>query len=128
MAGTVLTRLAANLVLLAHFLVVLFAVFGAIGVLVHPAWALLHLPAVLWSAMVNLAGWTCPLTPLENRFRIAGYGAGYEGGFLHHCIGPLVYPRGMPRQLELVAGVSILVWNGVLYGGILSWLGREAAA
>jgi hypothetical protein len=34
----------------------------------------------------------------------------------------------MPRQLELVAGVSILVWNGVLYGGILSWLGREAAA
>lgn len=123
-----LSRLAANLVLLTHFVVVLLAVFGAVGVLVHPAWLWVHVPIVVWSSVVNLAGWTCPLTPMENRLQIAGYGPGYEGGFVHHYIGPLVYPGGMPRQLELVAGVSIVVWNGLVYACIYWWFFREAAA
>lgn len=123
-----LSRLAANLVLLGHFVVVVVAVFGAVGVLMHPAWPWVHLPIVVWSSIVNLAGWTCPLTPLEKRLRIAGYGAGYEGGFVQHYIGPLVYPRGMPRQLELVAGVSVVLWNGLVYGCIYWWFLRDAAA
>ena len=52
-------RLAADLVLT--------AVFG--GILVQ-IWRV-HLPIILWSSMVNLASWTSPLTPLENRFRLA---------------------------------------------------------
>jgi len=84
-------------------------------------------PIVIWSSIVNLAGWTCPLTPLENRFRAAANGTGYEGGFVQHYIGPLVYPRGMPRRLELIAGVTIVLWNGVLYGCIYWWLSRGVA-
>jgi hypothetical protein len=118
-----MNRLAANLVLLIHFGIVLLAVFGGFGVLVDPRWAWVHVPIVVWSSVVNLAGWTCPLTPLENRFRAAA-GMGYEGGFVQHYIGPLVYPRGMPRQLELVAGVAIALWNGVLYGCIIWWQAR----
>lgn len=118
-----MNRLAANLVLLFHFAIVLLAVFGGFGVLVDPRWAWVHLPIVVWSSVVNLAGWTCPLTPLENRFRAAA-GSAYEGGFVQHYIGPLVYPGGMPRQLELVAGVVIVLWNGVLYGGIIWWQSR----
>ena len=121
-------RLAANVVLLAHFAFVLFAVFGALGVLVDPRWLWLHLPVVAWSSIVNLAGWTCPLTPLEKRFHVSATGAGYEGGFIEHYIGPLIYPRGMPRRLELVAGVAILVWNALLYGGLYWWLSGDAAA
>ena len=121
-------RLAANLVLLVHFGVVLLAVFGALGVLVHLGWLWIHLPIVLWSSVVNFAGWTCPLTPMENRFRVAGYGSKYEGGFVHHYIGPLVYPGGMPRRLEWVAGVSIVVWNGLIYACIYLWFLRDAAA
>jgi hypothetical protein len=121
-------RLAANLVLLAHFGVVLFAVFGGLGTLVDPRWAWIHLPVVIWSSVVNLANWTCPLTPLENRFRAAANESGYEGGFIQHYIGPLVYPRGMPRQLELVAGVAIVIWNLLLYGAIYWWLSRGVAA
>ena len=123
-----LYRLAANLVLLTHFVVVLLAVFGALGVLVDLGGLWIHLPIVLWSSVVNLAGWTCPLTPMENRLRVAGYGSRYEGGFVHHYIGPLVYPSGMPRHLELVAGVSIVVWNGLLYACIYWWFFRDAAA
>jgi len=124
----VLDRFAANLVLLAHFAFVVLAVFGAAGVLVDPIWAWVHVPIVVWSSIVNLAGFTCPLTPIENRLRVTGYGAGYEGGFIHHYVGPLVYPRGMPRRLELVAGVSIVAWNGLVYGCLYWWFLRDAAA
>jgi hypothetical protein len=120
-------RLAANVVLLVHFAIVLLAVFGGFGVLVEPRWAWIHVPIVVWSSVVNLAGWTCPLTPLENRFRAAA-GEGYEGGFVQHYIGSLVYPRGMPRRLELVAGVSIALWNGVLYACIIWWRSRGVSA
>jgi hypothetical protein len=125
---SVINRLAANLVLLSHFAFMLLAVFGAFGVLVNPNWAWVHIPIVIWSSVVNLADWTCPLTPLENRFRTAASGAGYEGGFVQHYIGPLVYPGGMPRRLELVAGIVIILWNVVLYGSIYWWLHRGVLA
>jgi Protein of Unknown function (DUF2784) len=121
-------RLAANLVLLFHFAFVLIAVFGAFGVLIDPNWAWIHVPIVAWSSVVNLAGWTCPLTPLENRFRATAGGTGYEGGFIQHYIGPLVYPGGMPRRLELVAGVVIVLWNALLYACIYWWPGRGVLA
>jgi len=120
----VIERLAASLVLLLHFVFVMLAVFGGFGVLVDPRWAWVHIPIVVWSSVVNLAGWTCPLTPLENRLRAAANEAGYEGGFVQHYIGSLVYPRGMPRRLELVAGVAVAVWNGALYAGIYWWVSR----
>jgi hypothetical protein len=121
-------RLAAELVLLFHFVFVVLAVFGALGVLIAPGWIWVHLPIVIWSSVVNLAGWTCPLTPLENRLREASGGKAYEGGFVHHYLGPLVYPKGMPRRMERIAGVSILLWNGLLYGGIFWWRSLGTAA
>ncbi len=119
-------RLAAELVLLLHFVFVLLAVLGALGVLIAPGWIWIHLPIVIWSSVVNLAGWTCPLTPLENRLRAASGGKVYDGGFVHHYLGPLVYPQGMPRRMERIAGVSILLWNGLLYAGIFWWLSLGA--
>ena len=118
----VIDRIAANLVLLLHFTFVVLAVFGGVGVLINPRWAWIHVPIVVWSSVVNLSGWTCPLTPLENRLRAAANGTGYEGGFVQHYIGPLVYPQGMPRRFELIAGFAVVLWNGVLYGCIYLWL------
>jgi len=62
-------RIAADLVLLVHFLFAAFAVFGGFLLLHSLDWAWLPLPAVLWSSIVNLMGWTCPLTPVENSLR-----------------------------------------------------------
>ncbi len=112
-------RIGADLVLLAHFAFVLFAVLG--GVLAHwsAAWVPVHIVVVLWSSLVNLASWTCPLTPLEKALRVRAGQSGFSGGFVEHYVGRLVYPRGMPRQMELIAGVSILVWNALVYGVVL---------
>jgi hypothetical protein len=121
----VLSRLLADIILFFHFAFVVFAIFGGLIVLYKPRVAWVHVPVVLWSAVINLASWICPLTPLENFFRSAAGQAGYKGGFVEHYIAPLVYPGGMPRELEIVAGVSILVWNGFMYIYVAIWARRR---
>ena len=120
-----LHRVGADLVLLGHFVFVSFAVAGGALVYYYPLWAWVHVPVVLWSSIVNLASWTCPLTPLEKTLRVGAGQSGYSGGFVEHYIGRLVYPRGMPRQLELVAGVSIVAWNILVYAVILVWRAHD---
>jgi hypothetical protein len=115
---TSVNRIAADSVLLLHFAFVILAVLGGFLVLLSSAWAWIHVPVVLWSSIVNLASWTCPLTPLEKHFRMQA-GRSYAGGFIEHYIGSVIYPGGMPRRLELIAGVSILVWNVILYAMIV---------
>lgn len=109
--------------LVAHLAFVLFAVAGGLFLLLRPGLIWVHLPVVVWSSLVNLLSWTCPLTPIENHFRRLAGSRAYGEGFIVHYIGPMVYPRGMPRQLELVAGISILAWNALVYGGLFL-LGR----
>ena len=115
-----LYRVGADFVLLAHSFFVAFAVVGGALALYSPVWLWVHLPVVLWSAMVNLASWTCPLTPIEKALRIRAGQSGYSGGFVEHYVGRFVYPRGMPRQLELVAGVSIVAWNILVYAVVFA--------
>jgi hypothetical protein len=114
-------RLGADFVLFAHFLFAAFAVLGGVLSFCNPAWAWVHIPVVLWSSVVNLMSWTCPLTPMEKALRIRAGQTGYPGGFIQHYIGGAVYPRGMPRQLELVAGISIVVGNAFVYAMVLAW-------
>jgi hypothetical protein len=113
-------RIAADLVLVFHSLFAAFAVFGGLLAFVNPAWAWLHVPVALWSAAVNLMSWTCPLTPIEQSLRARVGQAGYRGGFIQHYIGGLVYPRGMPRRMELIAGTSVLLGNPLVYAVVLA--------
>jgi hypothetical protein len=121
-SSTKKTAFAADLVLVFHALFVLFAVFGGFLILVDMRCLFLHLPVVAWSSIVNLTHSTCPLTPLEQKLRLQSGQASFEGGWLRNYIEPWLRPLGMPYRLELVAGVSIVVWNAILYGAIWFWL------
>ncbi|MCB1671102.1 MAG: DUF2784 domain-containing protein [Pseudomonadales bacterium] len=107
--------LLADVVLLFHFLVVLFAVLGAFLVFPKPGATILHVLIVAWCSIVNLADWTCPLTPLEQYLRRSSGGTSYSGGCVYHYLDPLVRPLGMPIKLELIAGYSIVAWNLLVY-------------
>jgi Protein of Unknown function (DUF2784) len=115
----------ADIVLLFHFAIVLFAIFGGLIVLYKRWLVWLHIPVLLWSSVVNLASWICPLTPLEHVLRSLAGQAGYQGGFVEHYIVPLVYPNGMSRDIEIIAGFSILVWNGLVYTFVICWRRRH---
>jgi hypothetical protein len=114
----------ANLVVVIHLGFVLFVVLGALLVARWPRLAWIHVPAAIWGALIELAGWICPLTPLENHFRrLAGEG-GYEGGFIEHYVTALIYPSGLSRNLQVVLGCLVLVVNIVGYWSILRRLRR----
>jgi hypothetical protein len=104
-------RILANLVLGVHFAFVIFSVLGGFLVLWKRWVAWFQVPSVLWSSFVN--------TPIENRFRRLAGQAGYEGGFIQHYVAPLVYPGGMPRRMELIAGYSVLIWNAFVYAFVV---------
>lgn len=114
-----LVSLAADLVASLHFAFVVFVVSGGLLVLRWPRLAWLHLPAVAWGASIELLGWICPLTPLENRLRHEAGLAGYEGGFVEHYLLPLLYPASLSRSVQVILGLSVLLINAVLYGSIL---------
>ncbi len=116
-------RFLADLVLVAHFAFVVFAVVGALLVLRWRWVVWLHLPAVVWAAIIEFAGWICPLTPLENSLRELGGSAGYETGFIEHYILPVLYPGGLTREVQIVLGLLVLAVNM----GISGWLLRRLA-
>lgn len=115
-----LYRIAADLVVLTHFMFVLFVVFGALLALRWPRVILIHLPAAVWGALIEFQGWICPLTPWENRLRSLGGQAGYDGGFIEHYLLPLLYPAGLTRTVQLTLAAAVVAVNGLLYA--LVWV------
>ncbi|MDY7093789.1 MAG: DUF2784 domain-containing protein [Acidobacteriota bacterium] len=114
-----LHRLLADAVVLVHLGFVLWVVFGGLAVLRWPRVAWLHLPAAAWGALVELAGWYCPLTDIENALRRRAGAAGYEGGFVEHYLLPVLYPRGLTREVQIALGVGVIVLNLAVYTWIL---------
>jgi hypothetical protein len=116
-----LYRILAEATLLAHAGFVVFAVLGGLLVVRHRRLAWAHVPAALWAAAIEFAGWICPLTPLENWFRARAGVAGYGSGFVEHYILPVLYPTALTREVQVVLGVSVLVVNA----GIYCWVVRR---
>jgi hypothetical protein len=115
----VAASLLADVVLLLHAAFVLFAVLGAAAVWWRRWIAWLHVPWLVWAALVNLVPFTCPLTPLENDLRRAAGEAGYAGGFIEHWVTAFVYPAAMTRDVQLAAGVGVIVWNALAYAFVV---------
>ncbi|HEX2543648.1 MAG TPA: DUF2784 domain-containing protein [Ramlibacter sp.] len=113
-------RLLADAVLVFHLLFVAFALAGGLLAFYWRRAPLAHLPALAWGALVEFNGWICPLTPLENRLRVAAGQAGYEGGFIEHYLWPLIYPAGLTPQVQWWLGGGLLAFNAVVYA-LLLW-------
>ena len=107
--------LLANLVVLLHLAFVGFVVLGALLVLRWPRLAWIQLPCALWGALIEFAGWVCPLTPLENRLRQLGGQAGYAGGFVEHYLLPVLYPQNLTRPVQVALGTLVLILNAAAY-------------
>ena len=114
-----LYRSLADLVLVAHFAFVAFVVLGGLVVLRRPRLAWLHVPAFLWGALIEFAGFVCPLTPLENALRAKAGQQGYSGGFVEHYLLPTIYPAGLTTRAQITLGTFVLIVNIVAYSVLL---------
>ena len=112
-------RVLADAVLGVHMLYIVFVVLGGLLVARWPWVAWLHLPAAAWGAMVELFGWWCPLTPLENYFREQSGAGGYGGGFIETYLLPLIYPGELTRAMQIGLGTGVVLLNVAIYAWIL---------
>ena len=108
-------RILADVVVGLHFVFVVFVVAGGLLVLRWPRLAFLHIPAAVWGAAIEFAGWVCPLTPLEKSLRRLAGETGYSTGFIEHYILPILYPSALTRNIQILLGVLVIALNVAIY-------------
>jgi len=120
----------ADLVVMVHLLFIGFVVGGVFLAWRWPRVIWAHVPAVAYGALVEFAGFTCPLTLLENALRRHAGQAGYHGGFIDHYLVKVIYPPGLTRAEQIGLGLLVLLvavigYRGFLRrhppGGLLAW-------
>ena len=121
-----LYRLLADFIVILHLLFILFGLLGGLLFFWRRWTILLHLPAAIWICLIEFQGWICPLTPLENRLRLAGGAAGYKGGFVEQYLIPIIYPPGLTRDIQFVLGGLAIGLNVAVYFFVIrSWKSRK---
>lgn len=111
--------LAADAVVVAHAAFVMFVVAGGLLVLRWPRVAWVHLPAAAWGALIEFAGWICPLTPLEIHLRAIAHEPGYPGDFVARYLLPIIYPEGLTREVQFALGAVVILVNAAIYRRVL---------
>ncbi len=107
--------LLADLMLFLHAIFILFVVFGGLLVFWRRGLAWFHVPCAVWGILIELQGWVCPLTYLENDLRAAANTDGYAGGYIDHYLMPLVYPSGLTSDTQILLGLAVLFINAIIY-------------
>jgi hypothetical protein len=110
-----LYQLLASVVAILHFAFIVFVIGGGLLLLLWPKLMWIHLPAAIWGVVIEMMGWYCPLTGIENWLLRRAGRAGYSGGFVSHYIFALIYPAGLTRSIELMIGIVVLVVNVSVY-------------
>ena len=112
-------RILADITILFHIVWILFIVFGIIFAFRKSRIAFLHIAGLLFSLLLNLAGWYCPLTYLENYLRVIGESNNdYSGSFIANYLSYLIYPD-LPEFYIRIGGILFVVINLVGYAYIL---------
>lgn len=111
-------QLLTDLTILFHFLWILFIVIGIFLVWKWPKIAFFHLGGLLFSLIINLFGWYCPLTYLENYLHASGAReAGDKESFIAHYLVPIVYPA-LPEKAIRIGEMVFVVMLLVVYGAL----------
>jgi hypothetical protein len=105
----------AQLTLLLHFAWIIFVVTGAF--FLHRRrwrWRLIHLASVGYSVAIEIYGWICPLTYLEQWLLERAGRRSYEGDFVTHYVEKLIYLHA-PKGLLVSLAVALLAVTLYLY-------------
>jgi len=105
----------ANAIVLAHFLFIAFVICGGLLVIHWPRLAVVHLPAVVWGAAVEIYGLVCPITPLENHFRMLAGDTSYSGDFIARYLLLVIYPENLTTTIQQLLGCLVIAVNVIIY-------------
>ena len=117
----------ADAVLVLHGLFIAWATLGALAVWRWPRLLWAHLPALAWGVWIEATAGLCPLTPLEMALRHRSGQGVYEGSFIDHHLGALIYPQGLTPAAQMRLALALAAFNLVVYGLIVwrRWRARR---
>ena len=118
-------ELAADIILIIHFLFILFVLFGALLFFVAKKIVFIHIPAIIWGSYIELTHSICPLTYLENWFLHKANLTTYSEGFIQNYLVPIVYPMNLTKDLQIFLGIGLIVINIVIYAFIINKLKKN---
>jgi len=105
----------ADTIVVTHFLFIVFVICGGLLVIRWPRISFVHLPAAVWGTTVEIFGWVCPLTPLENHFRNLAGDASYSGDFIVRYLLPVIYPENLTTTIQQLLGGLVIAVNVIIY-------------
>lgn len=98
---------AADAVVVVHLGFLVFLATGSLLAWRWPSLVWLHLPSVAWGVVSITAGADCPLTAIEERFRLLAGEQGRAGGFVDRYIEGVVYPEQFTPVLRLLMVAAV---------------------
>lgn len=108
-------KVLADLVVVVHFLWIVFLGFGAFAGFRWKAARILHQAGLAFALLIGLFGWYCPLTHIEVWLRrLHDPELQYGGSFIVHYVEKIVYPEIPPGAVLLLTGLAVLI-NGIIY-------------
>jgi hypothetical protein len=115
-------RLMADLVIVIHFLWILFILFGFLLALKYQSVVFIHMVGLVFTLILNIGGWYCPLTHLEIHLqRQSSPDSLYIGSFITHYLERIIYLRVDASHLRIGA----IAWVSLNLGGYAILLGRK---
>jgi hypothetical protein len=109
-----LFRLGGEATVLLHFAWIVFVVTGAFFLRRRRRLKWVHLAAVLYSVAIEVYGWICPLTYLEQWLWMKAGMDSYEGSFISYYLEKVIYLQA-PQWLLIALAVVLLVVTLTLY-------------
>lgn len=110
-----LYRVLADIVVLIHFLWIVFLIFGALLGRKHRAIKIFHIGGVIFALTIQILGWYCPLTHLEIWLRrMHDPSLSYSGSFIIHYVEKVVYVN-LSEQTVLIMTIVLVALSGWLY-------------
>jgi len=110
-----LYKVAADVIVLTHFLWIIFLFFGAIWGVRNRIVKIIHLSGLLFAILIQVFGWYCPLTHLEFWLRSRhNPSIAYAGSFIIHYIERLVYLE-ISQTMVLAFTIFLSLFNLWVY-------------
>jgi hypothetical protein len=110
-----LYKILADVIVLLHFLWIVFLFFGAIWGTKNTTAKISHISGLAFAFIIQIFGWYCPLTYLEVWLRSRQDSAlTYTGSFIVHYIEKIVYIE-ISRNLIIVLTLVLCGFNLWLY-------------
>jgi hypothetical protein len=110
----------ADMVLMLHAAFIAWVVLGVLVVWRWPRLLWAHLTALAWGIWIEASAGICPLTPLEMALRHRAGRGTYEGSFIDHHLGALIYPQGLTPQAQWRIALGLAAFNLAAYG-LFAW-------